>query len=198
MKKTIWRPFVLGTILGAMNFFSSAVHWIIPIGKAGAIGPHEIFATLSAALGGPSGLLVTSLLHTLGAHIYLMPRSQELDTQILLNSIGDFVARTLALLAVAYCYRFLHQRAQKAITFLAGWILIVFVYYTLLLPMQALDWAIFLPGYLSLFTLVQGAPPELLTVAIVTTLIWIALPARYRRPLWIEVQPASPPAEGMG
>jgi hypothetical protein len=73
-------------------------------------------------------------------------------------------------------------------SFFAGWILIVGIYYALLLPLQALDWAITLPGYLSLSTIVQNAPPEMFTVAIITTLIWIALPVRSRKPLWYERQ----------
>jgi len=184
MKKTIRGPIVLGSILGALSFFSSAVHWIVPIGHYGAIGPHEIFAILSAALGGPLGLFVESILHTIGAHIYLMNFSPEMASLALLISIGEFVARTFALLVVAFCYKFLYQRTKKALPFLGGWILIVGIYYSLLLPLQALDWAIFLPNVLPLSTLIQGAPPEFLTVALVTTLIWIALPVRSRRPQW--------------
>ena len=180
MKKTIWMP------LGALSFFSSAVGFFIHYGIAGAVGPHEIFMVLSAALGGPWGLLVASVIHTIGAHIFLMNAPPELATPALLNSIGDFVARTIALLAVTYCYKYLHQRAQRATSFLAGWILIVGIYYALLLPLQALDWAITLPGYLSLSTIVQNAPPEILTVVIVTSLIWVALPVRSRKPLWYE------------
>jgi hypothetical protein len=191
MKKTIWRPLILGLTLGALSFLSSAVGFFIHTGIAGAIGPHEIFMTLSAALGGPLGLFVASVIHTVGAHIFLMKAPPELATPALYNSMGDFVARTLALLTVAYCYRFLYKHAKKAITFFAGWILIIVIYYALLLLMQALDWAIFLPGFLSLSTIVQSAPPEILTVAIITTLIWIALPVRRRKPLWYESKQTS-------
>lgn len=186
MKKTIWMPLVLGVTLGALSFFSSAVGFFIHTGIAGAVGPHEIFMTLSAALGGPWGLLVASVIHIVGAHIFLMHAPPELATPALLNSVGDFFARAIALLAVAYSYKDLHQRAQKAMSFFAGWILIVGIYYALLLPLQALDWAITLPGYLSLSTIVQNAPPEILAVAIITTLILIALPVRNRKPLWYE------------
>jgi hypothetical protein len=191
MKKTIWRPLLLGLAFGALSFFSSAVGFFIHTGIAGAIGPHEIFMTLSAALGGPLGLFVASVIHTVGAHIYLMKAPPELAVPALHNSMGDFVARTLALLAVAYCYKYLHQRAQKVVTFIFGWILIIGIYYALLLPLQALDWALTLPGYLSLSTIVQSAPPEIFSVAIITTLIWIALPVRSRKPLWYEPKQAS-------
>ena len=183
-------PLVLGVTFGALSFFSSAVGFFIHYGVAGAVGPHEIFMVLSAALCGPWGLFVASIIHIAGAHIFLMHAPPELATPALLNSVGDFIARAIALLAVAYCYEYLYQRAQKAMSFFAGWILIVGIYYALLLPLQALDWAITLPGYLSLSTIVQNAPPEILTVVIITSLIWFALPVRYRRPLWYESKKA--------
>jgi len=196
MKKTIWRPLVLGIALGLLDFISFGVHWVIQIASFGAIGPQEILVVISAALGGPVGLFVANFLQELGMHIYLLkgdfPGQRLLEVSI---SIADFIAHTIALLAVAYCYKFLHRRAKKATTFFAGWILITVIYYILLLPLQSLVHNLLVPDLLPLFTLVRGAPPEFLMVAIISTLILIALPVRYRRPLWIEVQPVSPSTE---
>ena len=108
----------------------------------------------------------------------------------ILISTGDFIVHSIALLAVAYCYRFLHQRAKKAYIFFAGWFLIVAIYYALLLPLQSLVHNLIIADLLPLSALVQGAPPEFLMVAIISTLIWIALPLRYSKPLWFEAHPA--------
>jgi len=193
MKKTIWIPLVLGITLGLLDFVSFGVHWVIQIASFGAIGPQEILVVISAALGGPVGLFVTNFLQELGMHIYLLkgdfPGQRMLEVSI---SIADFIAHTIALLAVAYGYRFLHQRAKKATTFMAGWILITVIYYIVLLPLQSLLHNLLVPGLLPLDTLVRGAPPEFLMVAFISTLILIALPARYRRPLWIENRPTTP------
>ena len=196
MKKTIWIPLVLGITLGLLDFLSLAVHWVIRIASFGAIGPQEILVVISAALGGPLGLFIANFLQELGMHIFLLkgdfPGQPQLEVLI---SIADFIAHTIALLAVAYCYRFLHHRAKKAYIFFAGWILIIVIYYILLLPLQSLLHNLLVPDLLPLLTLVRGSPPEFLMVAIISTLILIALPARYRRPLWLEAPPVPPPAE---
>jgi len=191
MKKTIWRPLILGITLGLLDFISFRVHWVIQIADFGAIGPQEILVVISAALGGPVGLFTANFLQELGMHIYLLkgdfPGQRMLEVFI---SIADFIAHTLALLAVAYCYRYLHRRAQKAAIFFSGWILITVIYYILLLPLQSLVHNLLVPGLLPLSTLVRGAPPEFLMVAIISTLTLIALPVRYRRPLWYESKKA--------
>lgn len=192
MKKTIWRPLVLGIALGLVDFVSLAVHFVLPTTEETFVGPQEIFTTISAALGGPLGLFLTSLFQELGVHFFLLkgqlpPEQVHLEIFI---SIADFTAHILATLAVVYCYRSLHQRAKKAITFFAGWILIVIVYYTLLLPLQSILYNLVIPNTLPLWVWVQSSIQEVLTVAIISPLIWFALPVRYRRPLWYESKKA--------
>jgi hypothetical protein len=194
LKKTIWMPIVLGAALGILDFVSLSVNFIIPLGPYGATGPQEVFITMSAALGGPLGLSITCLLQEMGHHIFflkdLFAPEQKASTGTL-YSIADFSAHILAALPVAYGYKFLHQRAKKAFVFFGGWILISVFYYALLVLMQFLliGFVINLPP---LFVLFRNFLPEFLVVTIISTLIWVALPGRYRRPLWIEVQPAAP------
>ncbi len=197
MKKTIWRPLALGTMLGLLDFVSIAVHFVLPTLEETFVGPQEVFVTISAALGGPLGLFVTSFFQELAVHFFLLkgqlpPEQAPLVTFV---SMADFIAHILATLAVVYCYRFLHQRAKKAITFSAGWILIVILYYALLLPLQSFLYNLVIPDMLPLFVWVQSSLMEVLVAVIISSLVWIALPVRYRRPLWIEAQPATPPAE---
>jgi hypothetical protein len=198
VKKTIWMPLVLGITLGLLNFVSIAVDFIIPLGPFGATGPQEILLTISAALGGPLGALVANFLQELSFYLFWLktqlPPEQIWSTGALF-SIADFTAHMVALLAVAYGYRFLHQRAKKVVTFLAGWILIVVIYYALLVLLQSFLIGLVIPDKPPLSTLYQNNLPEFLVVTIVSTLAWIALPRRYQRPLWIESQLALPPAE---
>ena len=198
MKKTLWIPLVLGGVLGLLDFVSLAVSFLIPLGPFGATGPQEIAVIISAALGGPLGLLVANFLQELGIYIFFL-KSQFLPEQMLstgvLFPIADFIAHTLALLAVAYCYRFLHQRAKKVTAFFAGWVLIIVIYYTLLVLLQSTLLGLVISDKPPLSTLFQNNLPEFFVVVIISTLIWIALPARYRRPLWYEVQAFPPPSE---
>jgi hypothetical protein len=100
-------------------------------------------------------------------------------------SIADLLAHILAALAVAYCYKFLHQRGKKVYVFLGGWILILVFYYILLVLLQfiLIGVVVDLP---TLSTLYWNFLPEFLVVTIISTLIWVALPWRYRKPLWYE------------
>jgi hypothetical protein len=199
VKKTIWIPLVLGIALGLLDYVSIAVHFVLPTSEETFVGPQEVFVLVSAALGGPLGLFITSLFQEAAVHLFLLkgqlpPEQAPLEIFV---STADFIAHLLAGLPVVYCYRFLHQRAKRAITFSVGWIPIVMIYYALLLSLQSLLYNIVIPGMLPLFVWVQSSLMEVLVAAIISSLVWIALPARYRRPLWIDVQPGTPsPLEG--
>lgn len=191
MKKTIWIPLVLGGGLGLLDFVSWASGFLIPLGPYGATGPQEVFITISAALGGPLGLSITCFLHELGNFafdLHSLVSSEQMYTTGLLYSAADFSAHIVAALATAYCYKILHQRAKKVYVFIGGWILILAFYYILLVPLQ-----FFLIGFVidlpSLAVLLRNFLPEFLVVAILSVLIWIALPARYTRPLWFQLEP---------
>lgn len=190
VKKTIWIPLALGIMLGLMDFVSWIGDFTIPLGPYGATGPQEIFITLSAALGGPLGLSITCLLHELGNYYFdlnslLSP--EQMSSTGRLYSIADFSAHIVAALAVAYCYKFLHQRTKKVYVLFGGWILIVVIYYSLLVPLQffLIGFVIDLPPLSVLF---RSFLPEFLVVTIITILIWAALPLRYHRPLWYEAK----------
>jgi hypothetical protein len=123
MRKTIWIPLALGSILGLLSFVSSAVDFLIPLGFSGvATGPQEIPLVISAGIGGPLSILVAGLIHELGIYLFLLNPEFLPDQTSAMGvsfAIGDFAAHALALLAIAYCYRLLHQRAKKVYAFLA-------------------------------------------------------------------------------
>jgi len=195
VKKSIWIPLLLGGVLGLLDMASMVVDFLIPLGPYGATGPQEVFILMSAALGGPIGLSVACILHEAGNYFFGLKAvfsPEQIASVRMFYSIADFSAHILAALAVAYCYKFLYQRAQKVYVFFAGWILIVYFYYLLLVLLQfiLIGLVIDLP---SLSTLYRNFMPEFLVVTIISTLIWIALPKRYHRHLWVEQQPLSPP-----
>lgn len=188
-------PLVLGVALGIIDFISLAVNFLIPLGPLGATGPQEIFLIISAALGGPLGLLAANLLQESGIFIFFL-KNEILPDQLwsmgILFSTADFTAHLIALLAVAYCYKLLHQRTKLPYAFLGGWVLIVVIYYGLLVFFQYFLFGLVVPEIPPLSVLYQNNLPEFAVVTIVTTLIWVALPVRYRKPLWYETRPISP------
>jgi hypothetical protein len=195
VKRTIWIPLVLGVVFGLVDLASMAVNFLIPFGPFAATGPQELFLIISAALGGPLAVLVASILQELGGFTFFLSNEFSQDrlwSTGMLFAVADLAAHLVALLVVAYCYRILYQRAQKLYVFCAGWILIVVIFYGLLVLFQSLLLGIVVPEMQPLSDLYQNNLVEFAVVAIVSTLIWIALAARYRRPLWYEVQPAPP------
>ena len=97
-----------------------------------------------------------------------------------------------------FAYRFLHERAKKSfLVLLAGWVLVVVIYYFVVLtPIQVLLVNTFIPGFGTYMDFVSVIWPEFLATTFVTTLIWFALPIRYRIPLWYEIpQTVTPNAE---
>jgi hypothetical protein len=190
MKKTIWIPLALGGVLGLLSFISSAVGFLIPLGFSGVeTGPQEIPLLISAGLSGPLGIFVAALIHELGIYLFIfksMFSPDQMSSTEVLFAAADLAAHILALLAAAYCYRFLHQRAKKVSALLAGWILIVALYYTLLVFLQSFLGGLVIPDIPPFSTFIQDFMPEFQVVLIITTLILLALPKRFRRQLWFE------------
>ena len=188
MKKMFLIPLLIGCVLGSLDFACWAADFLIPLGPYGATAPQEVFSTMSASLGGPLALSVTSILHELGNLAFslksLLPPGQ-VASKALMYSLSDFLAHILSAMVVAYCFRILSQRAKTILVFLGGWLLVIFFYYALLVLMQyiLIGLVIDLPP---LPVLYLNFLPEFLVVGVVTTLFWITLPARFHRPFWVE------------
>jgi len=198
MKKAIWIPIVIGLMAGGLSYLVGIADFIIlvPLGEGAGLGGAEIFGTLAAALGGPIAAVITGLLN--GAAGYLVTRDVFPWPTSLYMAGADLIAHIIAMLAAAFCYRFLHERAKKRpLALFAGWVLIAAIYYFVVLtPIQVFLVNIFAPGFGTYMDFVGVIWPEFLITTIVTTLIWFALPVRYRRPLWYEKpQTVTPNAE---
>jgi hypothetical protein len=193
MKKTIWVPIVIGLMAGELSYLILVADFriLLPLGSGASLGGGEIFATLAAALGGPIAAVITGLLN--GAGGYLITREVLPWPTSLYMAGADLIAHIIAMLVAAVCYRFLHERAKKKLPAqLAGWVLIVAIYYFVVLTfIQVLLLNALVPGFGAYMDFVSVVWPEFLATAIVTTLIWFALPARYRRPLWYEPKQAT-------
>ena len=192
MKKTIWIPIVIGLMAGGLSYLLGVADFriLVPLGEGASLGGAEIFGTLAAALGGPIATVITGLLN--GVVGYLITRDVFPWPASLYMAGADLIAHIIAMLAAAFCYRFLHERAKKGLlALLAGWVLIVVIYYFVVLtPIQIFLLNTLVPGFGAYMDFVSVIWPEFLATTVVTTLIWFALPVRYRRPLWYESKKA--------
>ena len=187
MKKTIWLPIIIGTLFAALILMVSEVKFVIPLGNNYSIGIGEIFNMFSAALGGPIAVIVTLLVASIG-HFLLNPDLYT-NAQFIFIVIADAVIHVGAMLAVTLIYsRVLFPRARKIGVFVMGWWLTVGVYYyVILLPLQVALLSFADPGFGATYpSFVRIFLPEFLGTGVITTLLWFALPARFRRPQWME------------
>ena len=155
----------------------------IPIpGTVVVTDPRELFTTTGAALTGPLGGIVIGILAGV----------REPDG-IALASLLAHISGGLWM-GVSY-KKLVYERTNMPLT-LAAWAAMVLVYYYIfVIPGFVFGMALFHPEiYAEGFEgaslasayaeLGRGALPEALLTSIITTLVYLALPRRHRRPLW--------------
>jgi len=170
-------------VFGAAAFLVRWAGLAIPVIGPAAIDPREVFVTLGAASTGPVGGLVIGLL----AGLATIP--VEVDP-------SSLVAHSVSGLLIGLLYKLVYQRWRMP-ALLLGWaVLIAAYYYIFFTPTAMAVIMLVAPGALSdLFgvelsfsqayiLLARGVFPEVVATMIVTAIILIAMPERYRRPLW--------------
>ena len=143
VKKTIWIPIVGGLIFGTLSFLISAANITIQVSRDLILGPWEIFNTISAALFGPIGLLITQLGMDAGGYLYLL-KDVSPESQNIYFITCDYVAHSVSLLAIAFGYKFIHTRMKMPLL-LAGWALTLGIYYVMLAILQVFLYNTFVP-----------------------------------------------------
>ena len=195
MKKTIWQPLVLGTIFGLLAGTATVTELsFITTGITNnAIGFYVSLFLLAAALGGP---LAGGIATVLWVIISAMFGPSEMKEIITIPAVfwSNLLALGISAALVGFAYRSIFERVKMPVRLLA-WVGIIIAYYFISIP------ASIIPQYL----LLGDSPSEILPAIlygyktyipqalfdiVFTSLIWIAMPVRYYRPLWIEPQPA--------
>ena len=187
VKKTIWIPVVIALVASTLIIAAAEANFFIPLGNDTSMGIGELFTTLSSALGGPITSVVTIII-VYGVVSLIHPEyfPDMVSTYIL---VADGIAHLSAMLLVAISYRkWLYPQARKTGIFLAGWFLMIGGYYYLVLfPLSVVLLNFVAPDFDATYLeFAKNFIPEALGTAVITTLVWFALPARYRRPWWIE------------
>jgi hypothetical protein len=187
LKKTIWIPIVGGLIFGALSYLTTVANLTIQISEDLILGPWEILNTLSAALFGPIGLLITELGLDISGYFYLI-RGVYPAPQDIYFMVGNYFAHVAAMLLIAFGYRLIYQR-MKMPRLLAGWVLIMSIYYLVGVILSVILHNIAVPGLGATFRgYFSSVRLEFILVTVVTLLILLALPERYRKPQWYEAK----------
>lgn len=190
VKRTIWIPVVGGFIFGALSFLITAANITVQISDELILGPWEIINSLSAALFGPLGLLITELGLDISAYLYLIkgtfPAPQDFYFMV-----GNFLAHIAAMLVTAFGYRFIYNRL-KIPRLLVGWVLVLGINYFIGASLQVILFNLAVPGLGATFAVwFSNIRLEFILVSVITSLILLALPERYRRPQWYEAKQVS-------
>lgn len=178
----------LRTLLASLGFGMAALAVVeagltLPMPGSGVVtDPGEVFTTTGASFTGPVG----------GALIGILAGFREPEIPL-----ASVLAHALGGLWMAFSFKFLvHERLEMPAKVL-GWAALVLVYYyVFVIPGFVIGQAVFYAdGYAKAYgegtsllraygTLGEGALPEALLTTVVTSLAFIALPRRNRRPMW--------------
>ena len=196
MKKAIWQPLLLGGVLGMLAGIATAsgLSFLAPGITDSAIGFYVTLFLLAAAQGGPLAGAIASTLWVIISTLFGPP-----DMKAIIGIPSIFWSNLLALgtfmALVGVAYRWIFER-MKMPARLLPWAGIVIAFYLITLPSAIIlqyfllgdPTSEILPAVLSSY---KTYIPQAIFDIVFTSLVFIALPARYRRPLWYESKKAS-------
>ena len=199
MKKTTWLPLVLGTGLGILAGISLAANIGYTDPSSYSIMVYGIFLLFAFALGGPLSALITVIIAVMAAALGGYPAIKDTYDIYPLLLIVNPLANIIAGVVCGLAYRFVYQR-MKMPARLLPWVGIVAAYYIIVIWITEVGTRALIPDaqlMSGFFEILRASSPQMLSDILITSVIWIVLPERYRRPLWYEPKPTAPPAEGM-
>jgi hypothetical protein len=175
MNKNIWTAFIVAVVFGLVAITIVLASFTVPIPGTGVVtDPREIFVTIGSALTGPLGALIIGFFAGIAEPGGI--------------AIASLLGHIAGALWMAFAYKNLvYERLQMSAR-LAGWVILVIIYYyVFVVPGFVIGLTTFYgePNPIELYTaLAKGVIVEVLITTTVTTLVLLALPRKYHRPLW--------------
>ncbi|KAF0151881.1 MAG: multi-sensor hybrid histidine kinase [Ignavibacteria bacterium] len=175
---------IIALIAGSISLISiyANVHFYIP-GTNVLSDAREIFNSLGAAISGPVGGFI------IGTISCLISPSEEIKFYIIFQ-------HWVSAVWIGWAYKKLIFEKMKMPELILGWFFLILVYYFITyLPGYFITYFFFpnvyhslvggeLPPVETLLKLFRGWVPEIIFTSIYTSLVIIALPNRFRKPLW--------------
>ena len=190
MKKTIWQPVVLGVVFGLLAGIAmvSGLSFLLSSTEASnVIGFYMVLFLLSAAIGGPLAGAITSTICVTIVAFFCPPEMREVLSDPINLWSNVFVTGILVAL-MGFGYRLIFEHVKMPVRLLP-WAGIVIGYYIISGPIN-ISIQFYLHGEAGILSAVLGSYKDYIPQAFfdifITSLIFIALPARYLRPLWYE------------
>lgn len=194
MNKTVWRPLVLGLVFGLLAGVATVTELSFIVegtDTSSAIGFYITLLLLAAAFGGPlAGAIAPAVFLTLSFWYGPADISSVLHEPAVFWTNLVVLGVLLALVSIGYRWIFEHTNMPLR---LLPWAAIVLALYTVNSPVIiSLQYCLVggvdpLPAILFSY---RTYIPQVAFDIFVTSLVFVALPERYRRPLWYESQVA--------
>jgi hypothetical protein len=190
MKRAFWLPILIGSAFGLLAGISLSVNLVIITSSSWAIGFYVTLYLLSTALGGPLAGLLTPVVTLTIIALFGYPELKTMASDPVIYWTNVVViGGTVSMLGFAY--RFIFRRYKMPMRLLP-WAGIAAAYYIISVPSLILLQSFFIESG-SLVEAFKGFLPQLIFDVAATSLIWLALPEHFRKPLWVEPDPDSHP-----
>jgi hypothetical protein len=166
---------IVAIVLGLVALTIVLAGFTIPIPGTGVVtDPREIFVTLGAGLTGPMGALIIGFFAGVAEPGNI--------------SLASLIGHIAGALWMAYAYKKLvYERMQMPVRLL-GWAgLIIAYYYIFVITGFSIGLALFYAGgnLVPIYTsIANGVTVEVILTMTITTLVILALPRQYQKPLW--------------
>jgi len=202
VKKTIWQPVLLGIAFGLLAGVSITVGLSFVVSNpltTGVIGFHVVLFLLSASIGGPLAGFITPAISLIFITLFGAPEYTEFLSRPNIFWTNMFVpGMVMALTSFGYCLVFERVKMPARLLPWAGIVIASYLINTpTILSIQYYfggDNFATLPS--AIISTYQDYIPQAIFDVFITSLIFIALPSRYLRPLWYEKpQTAATPIE---
>lgn len=194
LKKMIWQPILLGVVMGLLAGIATVtgLSFLTTGITENAIGVHVTLFLLAAALGGPLAGVIASVLFMIISTLFSPPDMKALFT-IPAVFWSNLLALAINLVLVSFAYRLIFERVKMPARLLA-WAGIVIAFYVMISPSSIIPQYLLLgepaseilPAILYSY---ESFIPQAIFDIFVTSLVFIALPVAYLRPLWYERKP---------
>lgn len=188
MKKTIWGPLILGVVFGLLAGIATitGLSFMVPgTNTDNIIGFWMTLLLLAAALGGPlAGIIASTLLITTSNFVGPLEMRAIISDPIIYWTNLLVIGMLMILVGIAYRSIFERVKMPTRLLFWAGIVIAVYIINSpanLILQYTYHGEVGVLPAILSLYGIYT---PQALFDIFFTSLIFIALPVRYTRPLW--------------
>jgi len=190
MKKTVLQPMVFGLVFGllaGLGVITDLSFIVSSTNTDNIIGFWMTLSLLASALGGPLAGVIASISLVIISNFYGPPEMQAIIYDPVSFWTNIFVLGML-MAFVGFAYRFIFERVKMPQRIL-WWVGIVILVHVVNIPANLILQHYFnnetgvLHAILSVFIIYV---PQAFFDIFITSLVFIALPVRYTRPLWYE------------